>query len=83
MNFFYPETGDAGTRNGKTGRYIAGNGRYPGGTLCEMEGRTYGQKQYAEILMILWQVIEPVCIMTSMTASYIMPECQSCKYCHV
>jgi hypothetical protein len=44
---------DFNTRNGKTERGIAEDGRYPGGTVCEMKGRTYGQEQYAEILMIL------------------------------
>jgi hypothetical protein len=48
MNCFNRETGDAGTRNEKTEHVIAGNGRYLGGTLGEMEGRNEGQEQDAK-----------------------------------
>jgi hypothetical protein len=44
MNCFYRETDGAGTRNGKTERFKAGNGRYPGGTSREITGRYQGKK---------------------------------------
>ncbi len=44
MNCFYRETGGVGSRNGKTERFIAGNGRYPGGTSGEITEQIPGEK---------------------------------------
>jgi hypothetical protein len=45
MNCFYRETDGVNTRNGKTERRIAGNGRYLGGTPGEIKGRYGGKDQ--------------------------------------
>jgi hypothetical protein len=39
INGNFRKTGFAGTRNGETGRFNAGNGRYLAGTLVEITGR--------------------------------------------